>query len=150
MSETENNVDLTTITPDEFAALAKEFSDDEMVQAIHAVGTEQSLTRIFQGFEERFLPDRAKGTTAKIQFLVADDGDEHPYTVHIHDGTCETGRGTFDDDPRVTLRLKLANFVKLVTGQAQGPMLFMGGKLKIDGDLMFASRIMNFFDQPKA
>lgn len=147
MSEIEN-VDLTSISADEFAQLARAASDDEVVEAIREVGTEQALTRIFEGFEERFLPDRAKGTTAKIQFRIADEGDEHPYQVHIHDGICETGRGEFDE-PRVTLKLKVIDFVKLITGQAQGPMLFMGGKLKIDGDLMFASRIMNFFDAPK-
>jgi hypothetical protein len=34
--------------------------------------------------------------------------------------------------------------------EAQGPQLFMAGKLKVSGDLMFSTRIMSFFDQPKA
>lgn len=148
MSELEN-VDLTQITPEEFAALAKDTGDDELAQAIRGVGTEKALTRIFEGFEERFQPERAKNTDARIQFVVLDEGDEHPYLVHIHDGTCDTSRATVDD-ARVTLRLNLIPFVKLITGQAQGPTMFMTGKLKINGDVMFASRIMNFFDQPKA
>ncbi|HEX9766290.1 MAG TPA: SCP2 sterol-binding domain-containing protein [Nitriliruptorales bacterium] len=148
MSDLEN-VDLTAITPDEFAQLAATTGDDELTQAIHAVGTEAALTRIFQGFEERFVPERAKATSARIQFVVLDDGDQHRYQVHVHDGVCETSRGEVED-PRVMLGLGLIDFVKLVTGQAQGPMLFMGGKLKIQGDLMFASRLMNLFDAPKA
>ena len=147
MSELEN-VDLTSITPDEFAALARAASDDEVRDAIHAVGTEQALTRIFQGFEERFAADRAKNTQAVVQFRIDDDGTEHPYVLEIDNGSCATRRGEADD-PRVGLRLKLIDFVKLITGQKQGPMLFMGGKLKIDGDLMFASRLMNFFEVPK-
>jgi putative sterol carrier protein len=50
----------------------------------------------------------------------------------------------------VKLTADLVPFVKLVTGEAQGPALFMSGKLKVSGDLMFSTRIMTFFDQPKA
>jgi hypothetical protein len=31
----------------------------------------------------------------------------------------------------------------------QGPQLFMSGKLKVAGDLMFSAQIMNFFETPK-
>ena len=34
--------------------------------------------------------------------------------------------------------------------RAQGPQLFMAGKLKISGDLMFATRVTGFFETPKA
>jgi putative sterol carrier protein len=40
--------------------------------------------------------------------------------------------------------------VKLVTNNAQGVQLFMTGKLKVGGDLMFSQRIMTFFQPPKA
>ena len=142
-----DDLDLTEITPDEFVQMVRSVDDDQVVEAIHVVGTDAALARMFDGFEERFQPDRAKNTTAKVQFVILDGDDEHMYTVHIHDGTCDTGPGSFDE-PRVSLRLKLLDFVKLITGQAKGPMLFMGGKLKIQGDLMFASRLMNFFEVP--
>ena len=41
-------------------------------------------------------------------------------------------------------------FLKLVTGQESGPTMFMTGKLKIEGDLMFASRMTSFFRIPSA
>jgi putative sterol carrier protein len=50
----------------------------------------------------------------------------------------------------VKLTSGLVPFIKLVTGEAQGPQLFMAGKLKVSGDLMFSTRIMSFFDQPNA
>ncbi len=40
--------------------------------------------------------------------------------------------------------------MKLVTGQQSGPVLFMTGKLKLEGDMMFASRMTGFFRIPKA
>jgi putative sterol carrier protein len=37
-----------------------------------------------------------------------------------------------------------------VTGQADGTRLFMTGKLKFSGDMMFAMRVNAFFEPPKA
>jgi putative sterol carrier protein len=48
----------------------------------------------------------------------------------------------------VTLKLDGVNFLRLVTGNAIGPMLFMSGKLKIEGDLMFAAQIQSMFVLP--
>ena len=41
--------------------------------------------------------------------------------------------------------MDLVTFVRLIMGQAQGPQLFMTGKLKVAGDLMFAQRVSAFF-----
>jgi putative sterol carrier protein len=44
----------------------------------------------------------------------------------------------------------LDGIVKLVTGQQSGPVLFMTGKLRLEGDVMFASRLTSFFRIPSA
>ena len=138
------------ISPEEFAQIvAAAESDDQIVDAIHAVGTDKTLDRIFQGFEERFVPERAEDVTADILFVVKDGDQEHPYTVAIKDRTCNASSGRADS-PRTTLTTDLASFVKLVTGVEDGMKLFMGGKLKVSGDLMFSTRIMTFFDPPKS
>jgi len=141
--------DLGEITPEQFAQLVAVADDGQIVEAIHAVGTQNSLDRIFEGFQQRFKPDNAAGVEADIQFVVKDQGEEHPYVVSISNGACTTRRDRAAS-PRVTLTMDLLPFVKLVGGQAEGPMLFMSGKLKISGDLMFSLRIMSFFDRPKA
>jgi putative sterol carrier protein len=46
--------------------------------------------------------------------------------------------------------MKPVDFLKLVTGNAAGPMLFMTGKLKIEGDLMFAATVQSLFRIPGA
>ena len=46
------------------------------------------------------------------------------------------------------LKLDGVDFLKLVTGNANGPMLFMSGKLKIEGDLMFSAQIQSMFTIP--
>jgi putative sterol carrier protein len=48
------------------------------------------------------------------------------------------------------LTLGLVPFVRLLTGQSDGMKLFMTGKLKVDGDLLFAARVPGFFDPVQA
>lgn len=120
-------------------------TDDQITEAVHAVGTEPTLNRVFEGMRSRFVPERAGGVDAEIQFVVQDDGDEHGYLVSIHDGACSVAH-TSVEDPKVTLSTDLVSFLKMVAGKVGGPQLFMTGKLKISGDLFFATRIMGFFD----
>jgi putative sterol carrier protein len=121
-----------------------EGSDDEVAQKIRDVGTEDVLGGVFAGMQERFQPDRASGVDAQVQWLVSDEGEEHPYVITIKDGSCETGPGR-SDNPRVTLSTDLASFAKLMAGKTPGPALYMGGKLQIQGDLMLAQRMTTFF-----
>jgi putative sterol carrier protein len=120
-------------------------SDDEIAQKIHDGGTDTVLDAVFAGMRERFQPDKASGVDAELQWLVADGGDEHAYTLTVKDGTCETARGRVDD-PRVTFSTDVVSFAKLMAGKAPGPMLYMTGKLKIQGDLMLAQRMTSFFE----
>ena len=50
----------------------------------------------------------------------------------------------------MTLKLKPVHFLKLVSGHASGPTMFMTGKLKLEGDVMLASRLTSMFHIPKA
>jgi putative sterol carrier protein len=141
--------DLSSISPDEFARMVAAASDEQIVQAVHAVGIEPTLNRVFEGMQSRFVPDRAQGVDADIQFVVEDEGDQHPHIVSIHDGACSVAAGSAED-PKVTLTTDLVSFLKMVGGKVGGPQLFMTGKLKISGDLFFATRIMGFFDTVSA
>jgi putative sterol carrier protein len=145
----QNQVDPQHVTPEEFARLVKGSSDGDIASIVHQAGTADVLDRIFEGMEQRFVPAKASDVDADILFEITDEGDTHSYVVAVHDGSCKAERGTVDN-PKVKLTSGLVSFVKLVTGEAQGPQLFMAGKLKVSGDLMFSTRIMSFFDQPKA
>jgi putative sterol carrier protein len=145
----QNQVDPQHVTPEEFAQLVRGSSDEDIASIVHQASTGEVLDRIFEGMEQRFVPAKASDVDADILFEITDEGDTHSYVVAIHDGSCKAERGTVDN-PKVKLTSGLVPFVKLVTGEAQGPQLFMAGKLKVSGDLMFSTRIMSFFDQPKA
>ncbi|HYN37499.1 MAG TPA: LLM class flavin-dependent oxidoreductase [Actinomycetota bacterium] len=138
------------VTPEQFAQLiASAENDDQIREVIHQVGTDKTLDRVFEGFEQRFVPERAEDVSADVMFVVKDNDEEHSYTISIKDKTC-TAKNEAIADPRTTLTTDLASFLKLIAGVEDGMKLFMGGKLKVSGDLMFSTRLMTFFDQPKA
>jgi putative sterol carrier protein len=108
------------------------------------VGDGQGLDEIFQGMQERFQPDKASGVDATIQWQIADGGEDKPYAVTIKDGSFSWEHGQAES-PAVTLSTDSESFVAMMTGQAQGAALYMAGKLRIQGDLMLAQRMSQFF-----
>ena len=146
---TEQGFSPDQVTAEEFVGLVANATDEQIQEVVRAVGTKETLNRIFDNFPERFVPEKAQGVDAEIQFVVTDEGEEFPHVVTVRNGTCSTEEKRADD-PKVSLTTDLVSFVKLITGQAQGVQLFMTGKLKVSGDLMFSQRIMTFFETPKA
>jgi putative sterol carrier protein len=150
MAEDASNIDPGDISAEQFAELIAQAENDEQIEeGLRAVGTARVLERVFSEMQERFRPERAQGVEADVQWVVRDEGEEHVYSARIHDGACVIEQGPIDN-PKVTLSMGLSPFAKLVTGQAQGPQLFMTGKLSVSGDLFLAQRLTGFFDQPSA
>jgi putative sterol carrier protein len=142
------DMDITQVTPEEFAALVAGASDQQIAEVIHSVGTKQVLDRVFNGMGERFLPEKAEGVNATVQFTITDEGAEYPYSIAIADGKAAVSEGPADS-PKVNITTDVVSFANMIAGQAEGTQLFMTGKLRAAGDLMFATRLMTFFDRPK-
>lgn len=47
------------------------------------------------------------------------------------------------DSPSVTIAASSTDFAKMATGELSGPMAFMQGKVKLDGDMSFALSLAN-------
>jgi hypothetical protein len=143
----ESQFDADNLTPEQFIELVKTANDEQIVEAIHASGTGNALEGIFTGMKDSFRPERAGDQDAEITWVVVDDGAEHPWTLAIHGGTCEAKKGPAQS-PTVTLTTDLVTFVKMIAGQANGTQLFMSGKLKLSGDMMYAMKIESLFERP--
>jgi len=102
------------------------------------------LDEIFQGMQAAFQPDKASGVDATVQWLIKDGDEEQPYALTIKDGQFSWEQGSAES-PTVTLSTDRDSFTALMTGKAQGPTLYMAGKLRIQGDLMLAQRMGSFF-----
>src|SRR2546430_11921036 len=120
-------------------------SDDEINAFVNEMGVEQLLDQVFAGMQEAFVPERAAGQNAVTQWDVKAGDGVHSRQVVIADGTCTVRKET-DETPRLTLALSLPDFLRFVSGQLDGMQAFMGGKLRLTGDLMLAQTMQAWFN----
>ena len=126
-------------------------SNEELVGDIQRQegGVDGVLEKVFNGMSESFNSDKAAGQQAVVQYEITAPDGSHEYAMRIADGRCQIDRGQAES-PRVTLRIGLGDFLRLITGAANGMQLFMTGKLKVSGDLFFAQTYQSWFDRPQA
>ncbi len=139
--------DQQQIDPDQLGEVIKGLSDDELKEQIRNLGTDEVLKNIFTGMQDAFRPEKAQGVDATIQYDIETDDGTKTWVARIADGSCTTSEGPADD-PRLTLTIDLVDFVRLIFQQADGTQLFMSGKLKLQGDMMFAMQMQGFFERP--
>ena len=145
---------MSQIDASDFAALKAAVdtrSNEELVSDIQQQegGVDGVLEKVFAGMSGSFNPEKAAGQQAVVQYEITAPDGNHAYAMRIADGRCEIDKGQAES-PRVSLRLGLADFLRLITGAANGMQLFMTGKLKVSGDLFFAQTYQSWFDRPQA
>jgi putative sterol carrier protein len=142
-------VDTSAVDPEEFARNISKVSDDQLAEAMASPLRPTILNEIFGRMEQHFRAERASDVDAVIHWRIGGGPNdaENRYEVVVRNGTL-----TYTDEPveepRVTFKMDGVTFLKLVTGNASGPMLFMTGKLKIEGDMMFAPQVQSLFKIP--
>jgi putative sterol carrier protein len=142
--------DLSTLSAEDFAALVSQASDEQLAEIMEGSQRETALREIFARVAEHFDPARARGdSVVHFQITGRADGGSDDFEVIVRDGKCEVSENP-SEQPRVTLKVGPVPFLRLISGQASGPELFMSGKLKIEGDLMFAPQIATMFRIPTA
>jgi putative sterol carrier protein len=126
-------------------------SNEELVEAIQGSpgGVDGFLDQVFNGMKTSFNPQKAGGQQATVQYELTHPGGTSQYTMRIAEGRCEVERGSAES-PRVTIKMSVADFVRLITGRLNGMQAFMTGKLKVGGDLFFAQTFQSWFDRPAA
>jgi putative sterol carrier protein len=135
----------------QLAQMVATASDEQLAEGMNdPEGRKATLDEIFRRMAEHVEPSKAKGNDAVIHFKILDapDGGYDHYEVVLADGAC-TVTDEPANDPRVSFKIGPVDFLRLVSGNAAGPMLFMTGKLGIEGDLMYASTMTSLFRIPK-
>lgn len=105
------------------------------------------LDRVFDNMPRAFRPEKARGQSVAFQYVIDTPDGAKEYFVRLHDGTCETGRGTVDS-PKLTMKVALPEFLRLITGQLNGTQAFLTGKIKLSGDIFYAAKFENWFERP--
>ena len=131
-------------SPEQLAALIEGRSDEEINQGLDVSGVDDALDRIFSGMVDAFLPKKAAGQSAVIQYDVASPDKSRSYQLKVADGKAQVVKGA-PESARVTMSLSTPDFLRLVTGKLNGQTAFFEGKLKLSGDMMFAQTMQSWF-----
>lgn len=151
MTETETP-DIKSFDADQLAQLVAGSDDEQLAQGMaDAQNRKAILDEIFRRMGEHVNADAAKAIEAVIHFKILDhpEGGHDHYEVVVEGGSVQTTDSP-SRDPRVSFSIGPVDFLRLVSGNAAGPALFMSGKLKIEGDLMFAAQVTGLFQIPTA
>ena len=144
--------DLTGVDAGQLASLAANATDEQLAEGMADPAARQSiLDEVFRRMTDHVDADKAKGADAVLLWkITGKPGDgEDTYEVTLKDGTVSVSQEP-TATPRVTFIVGPAAFLRLVSGAQPGPVLFMSGKLRIEGDLMFASQVATMFRIPQA
>ena len=138
-------MNLNEVDVDQVVALIGQASDEQIAEGVYGPQRQQMQAEVFRRMQEEYKPG---GQDAVIHWTITrPDGDPDRWEVVIENGTC-TATDQPSREPRVTMTLSGVDFMKLVTGNAAGPMMFMSGKLKISGDVAFAALMQGMFRIP--
>jgi putative sterol carrier protein len=145
---------LEEFTPEAFAKLIASAPDEMIAEVINGPQRKAVLDQIFGRMADHVEPAKLGDTEAVVHFKILDrpedqgGGYDH-YEVVFEGGKC-TASDSPERDPKVTIKVDGINFLKLAANKASGPMLFMTGKLKLEGDVILASQLTTFFRIPSA
>jgi alkanesulfonate monooxygenase SsuD/methylene tetrahydromethanopterin reductase-like flavin-dependent oxidoreductase (luciferase family) len=120
-------------------------SDDRRLE--RTVGTRQGLRVIFSAMQGQFVPSGAGGFTGDLLYeLRGADGALLPWTVTITPdrAVARPGRPTA---PRLTVKITVADFVRLAGGDLDAGRALLSGRMDLEGDFSLAARLGEMFGQ---
>jgi putative sterol carrier protein len=141
------SIDTSGVDPEEFARSIGQTTDEQLREAMQGPLRDQIISEIFKRMEKHYRGGAVPSAVIHWRITGRPDGGEDHWEAVVANGTCATSPNP-TSEPRVTLKLTGVDFLKLVTGNASGPMMFFRGKLKIEGDLMFSTQIQSMFAIP--
>jgi putative sterol carrier protein len=105
--------------------------------------TEMTTKEIFNEMQKRMDANPAKlaGIKAVFQFDIS-GADPGIYSVGIADGKAVVSEGTYAS-PDITITMASNDFADMIGGKLDGMTAFMGGKLKVKGDMMLAMQLQS-------
>src|ERR671931_160996 len=113
------------VDPAEFAKSVATTPDEQLAEGMRGELRGQILGEIFRRMEEHFDPAKAQGVDAVLHWKITGgpDAGVDQYKAVIKYGTCKVTNEP-SKPARVTFTIGGVEFLKLVTGNADGPQLF--------------------------
>jgi len=102
-----------------------------------------NIKEVFTKMPGIFNSGAAQGLDVAFQFDITGEGGGN-WNVGVKDGACQIHEGT-QEAPNVTLTMSGETWLSIVNRELNAMQAFMGGQLKVSGDIMLAQRIPELF-----
>ena len=100
-------------------------------------------SELFAKMASQFNPEQAEGLNAVVQFNLSGDNGGN-WFVTVADGQCDVGEGQAEE-PTATVSMDGSDYVDMISGKLSPVTAFMGGKVKVDGDLAAVMKLQTAF-----
>ena len=107
----------------------------------------ETVKTIFDHMPKTFVPEKAKGVKAKIQISLDGEGGGN-WLLNIADGRLNVEERKADQ-PDLKLDMTARDYVRLTLGQTNPMLLFMSGKVKMEGNMLLAWKMQEMFDRKR-
>lgn len=147
--EGQDDMAIDKVAFERLSTVVAELKGDRLLEYAqeHEGGCQGLLDDVFGNMAGAFLPEKAQGERADFQYLLRAGEEEYRYFISVTDGTCAWGRGSVTV-PKVTMRVKLPDFLRLVTGKLNSMQAFLTGRVRISGDTFYATKFEKWFERP--
>ncbi len=123
-------------------------SDDRRLE--RTVGSDRGLKLLFGAMAQAYEPEKAGGFSGELQYeLTRSDGRVLRWTVDL-DSERAQAHARAASAPKLTLKLAVADFVRLAGGDLDPGKALLTGRMDLEGDLAVAARLGEMFGQPAA
>lgn len=100
-----------------------------------------STAEIIELMNKKFNPEAASGVNITYQYEIEDSNN---FYLVVSDGTCQLTEGDAAD-PEVKMIMSSDTLHGIMAGEIEGMMAFMSGQLRLEGDMMLATKLNQFF-----
>ena len=135
---------------DGLARVVRDTSDDQLDRLMRTPARRVVLEAIFWQMPRVVDCRRAGTVTSSVRWCITGrvEGGEDNYHLEIVEGSCRVVRGESSIDPRLTIRVDGAEFVRLATGNSDPMQAYFTGRLTLAGDIMFAAKLTSLLRVP--
>jgi len=105
----------------------------------------ETVEQVFtEAMPKRFNALEARNQRATYLFEIGNSSGFITWSVIVNDGNLDIQEGGVEE-PNCVLKMNEEDYLNMVNGRESIQMLYMTGKLKIEGDLPFAVKLSRFF-----